>query len=235
MPYRGPDDFQKSFGTGFYLAFNMRQAVRYARQKMAACGVDTGFVNVYSVSSFDGLNMLEFPTTSPEWVEFIGRNSCLLRDHDYDIVAGHLFNDSAKHQIVAYLDDVFDMYGSVHNETEEECVSKILTGKKLPWAVCCHTTKAMRRLHFKNSVRVNRGSSVMSSITDRQKLSCMLTSVALLVDALKREKGGTYEYWFDEVYKSDLFSLMMDFETGLWGEGTSYLYSCIMREWGGRV
>lgn len=84
----------KDFGTGFYCTLIQEQAERWAKR------YDIPTVNVYSMLINEDLNILEFPSMTEAWLDFIVacRNG---ESHNYDIVIGAMAND----QIYNYISD----------------------------------------------------------------------------------------------------------------------------------
>ena len=87
----------KDFGTAFYCTTIKEQAQRWAKR------FSTPVVNAYSFLPNEGLNIIEFPSMSEEWLDFIV--SCRFgNSHNYDIVIGPMADD----QIYNYVSDFVD-------------------------------------------------------------------------------------------------------------------------------
>lgn len=89
----------KDFGDGFYCTTIRQQAQRWARR------YDTPVVNAYSLLVDESLNILEFPTMTEEWLDFIiaCRNG---EPHQYDMVIGAMADDQIYNFISDYMDGV---------------------------------------------------------------------------------------------------------------------------------
>ena len=89
----------KDFGSGFYCTVIKEQAQRWARR------YNTPTVSVYSLLMDTKLNILEFPTMSDEWLDFI--IACRAgKTHHYDIVIGAMANDQIYNFIADYIDGI---------------------------------------------------------------------------------------------------------------------------------
>lgn len=89
----------KDFGSGFYCTVIKEQAQRWARR------YDTPMVNAYNVNMNEALNILEFPSMSEDWLDFIIK--CRHGEpHNYDIVIGAMANDQIYNFISDYIDGI---------------------------------------------------------------------------------------------------------------------------------
>ena len=87
----------KDFGPGFYCTVIRKQAQRWAKR------FDTGFVSTYTVRLDTGLDILEFPNMSEEWLDFIV--ACRHGEpHAHDVVIGAMADDQIYNYIADYLD-----------------------------------------------------------------------------------------------------------------------------------
>lgn len=84
----------KDFGLGFYCTTIYGQAKRWAMR------YKTPMVNLYCATLTEDLNVLEFPSTTEEWLDFIVacRNG---KEHPYDVVIGPMADD----QIYNYINE----------------------------------------------------------------------------------------------------------------------------------
>lgn len=95
--------FPKVFGTAFYCTTIREQAERWARR------FPHPTVSIYDVRLNSSLDILEFPSMTDEWLDFIV--SCRAGgQHTHDIVIGAMAND----QIYNYVADFID--GSLTRE-----------------------------------------------------------------------------------------------------------------------
>lgn len=86
----------KDFGPGFYCTVIKEQAERWARR------YEKSVVNVYSVLIDEDLKILEFPSMTEEWLDFI--IACREdKSHDYDIVIGAMANDQIYNYVADYI------------------------------------------------------------------------------------------------------------------------------------
>ena len=68
--------------------------------------------------------------------------------------------------------------------------------------------------------------------TKEEKLECANISIKLLINKLIENHGGTFTHWFNQLGRTKLYRLIMNVDTGYWGEGTSYLYAKFKQETG---
>lgn len=89
--------YTKDFGPGFYCTVIREQAERWARR------FETPKVCTYTVRLNSDLKILDFPTMTEEWLDFIVacRNG---EPHDYDIVIGAMANDQVYNYVSDYID-----------------------------------------------------------------------------------------------------------------------------------
>ena len=87
----------KDFGPGFYCTIYREQAERWARRYR------TGVLSTYDVRMNSDLDVLEFPTMTDEWLDFI--IACRPGEpHSHDIVIGAMANDQVYNYIADYID-----------------------------------------------------------------------------------------------------------------------------------
>ena len=87
----------KDFGPGFYCTIYREQAERWARRYR------TGVLSTYDVRMNSDLDVLEFPTMTDEWLDFI--IACRHGEpHSHDIVIGAMANDQVYNYIADYID-----------------------------------------------------------------------------------------------------------------------------------
>lgn len=89
--------YTKDFGPGFYCTVIREQAERWAQR------MPIPRVNTYNVRLQDGLNILEFPEMTDEWLDFIV-NCRHGVPHEYDIVIGAMADDQIYNFVADYLD-----------------------------------------------------------------------------------------------------------------------------------
>lgn len=92
------------YGKGFYLTSSYSQAEKWVRSKLKG-NLTHGFVNVYEYNSSleASLMVLDFPTASDEWVDFVMANRTNKDySHNYDIVKGPVANDNVYAAFAVY-------------------------------------------------------------------------------------------------------------------------------------
>lgn len=132
--------YKKDFGPAFYCTIMREQAQRWARR------FETPIVSVYTVRLGEGLDILEFPEMSEEWLDFIV--ACRFgTTHAHDVVVGAMADD----QIYNYVSDFIE--GAI---TREQFWS--LARFKYPThqiAFC--TPRALERVRFEYAEEVHDG------------------------------------------------------------------------------
>lgn len=89
----------KDFGPGFYCTNIKEQAQRWASR------YDTPIVNSYHALINSELKILEFPTMTDAWLDFVV--ACRAgQTHDYDIVIGAMADDQIYNHIQEFLDGI---------------------------------------------------------------------------------------------------------------------------------
>ena len=79
--------YYKDFGYGFYCTNIKRQATRWALTKKGA-----SIINSYSYTENESLKVLQFETTTEEWLQFVV-NCRRGIEHAFDIVEGPMADD----------------------------------------------------------------------------------------------------------------------------------------------
>lgn len=95
----------KDFGPAFYCTRDLGQAKRFSLRRARQRNKDKGVVSTFTCSSYKGLKVKEFHSTSNEWLDFV--ISCRKgKKHDYDIVIGPVADDGVHQSIDLYLQGV---------------------------------------------------------------------------------------------------------------------------------
>ncbi len=132
--------YTKDFGPGFYCTVIREQAERWAQR------MPVPRVNTYVVRFAQGLDILEFPEMSEEWLDFIV--ACRHGEsHSHDVVIGAMADD----QIYNYVSDYIE--GAITREQ-----FWVLAKFKYPThqiAFC--TDRALESLEFVNCEEVGHG------------------------------------------------------------------------------
>lgn len=128
------------YGKGFYLTSSYEQAEKWVRSKQKQT-LTQGFVNVYEYdqSLESVLKVLDFPTASDEWVDFVMSNRTDKDySHDYDIVKGPVANDNVYASFALYESGIF---------SKEQLIVELKT-YKLVNQILLHTYKALPLVTF---------------------------------------------------------------------------------------
>lgn len=142
-PNRTPD-----YGAGFYLTTSFEQAEKWVRNKMKGTATK-GFVNIYEYdpSLEHSLNVLDFPTASDEWVDFVMLNRTDRNfTHEFDIVKGPVANDNVYAAFAFYESGLFD---------KERLIVELKT-YRLVNQILLHTEKALSNIKFIESKEVTK-------------------------------------------------------------------------------
>jgi hypothetical protein len=148
------------FGQGFYTTTDRAQAVRFIKTavKKRGRGLTGGFVNVYTIDSFAGLRVYEFPRADADWLHCV----CAHRRFDqpggglkkwraYDVLAGKIANDDTMTVINIYAAGGYGAYGS---GAAVDMAIGLLKPERLKDQLCFKTEAAIRRLRFAGSFEV---------------------------------------------------------------------------------
>lgn len=64
-------------------------------------------------------------------------------------------------------------------------------------------------------------------VTNEQKDFIATEMLRLVVENIKRKEKRSFESAFAKVVKSNAYDMLYDFETGMWGEGPTYIETYI--------
>lgn len=70
------------------------------------------------------------------------------------------------------------------------------------------------------------------SVTNKVKRETAMDAIIMLINRLVTKHGHNSEYWERFLQSTQLYSDILNVETGLWGEGTMYLYAQLIKEVG---
>ena len=142
------------FGQGFYLTTDREQAERFVKTSILKSGQDleTGYVNMYRLSDFEGLKCHEFTTTNEEWLHCV----CSFRRTDlfphgtgeweaYDVIIGKIANDDTMTTLTIYLQNG---YGEVGSEEAVSTAIKTLKPERLRDQVCLKSELSLSKIEF---------------------------------------------------------------------------------------
>lgn len=90
--------YYKDFGYGFYCTNIKRQATRWALTKKGA-----SIINSYSYTENESLKVLQFETTTEEWLQFVV-NCRRGIEHAFDIVEGPMADDQIWNFVEGFID-----------------------------------------------------------------------------------------------------------------------------------
>ena len=131
--------YNKDFYFGFYCTLYPEQAIRWATRFNGV-----GFLNEYTYTSNEALNIKRFPEMSEEWLDFIV--SCRLGNpHGYDIVEGPMANDT----IFNYVQNFAD------GKISREAFWALAKFKKPTHQISFHTARALATLQFLKATEVH--------------------------------------------------------------------------------
>lgn len=90
--------YHKDFYYGFYCTQYPQQAIRWATRLTGA-----GYLNEYTYTPNEALNIMRFPEMTEQWLDFIV--ACRLgHGHGYDIVEGPMANDTIFNYVQNFAD-----------------------------------------------------------------------------------------------------------------------------------
>jgi hypothetical protein len=140
------------FGSGFYLSDEKNKAEN--RAKSSVLFFEDGYptVNIFDWEKekiFD-LNILHFPTTNIEWLDFVLANrKGEISENKYDMVIGATANDKVILVIDQYMSGQFD-----HLPNPKELVIQLFQPEKLATQYLFATAKSLKYLHFTESYTI---------------------------------------------------------------------------------
>lgn len=128
------------YGAGFYLTSSYEQAEKWVRNKFKGI-LTKGFVNIYDYDPLleSSFRVLDFPTASDEWVDFVMSNR-MDKDyaHNYDIVKGPVANDNVYAAFALYESGLLDKRQLIVELKTYKLVNQILL----------HTDRALASIKF---------------------------------------------------------------------------------------
>lgn len=131
--------FNKDFYFGFYCTLIPEQA-----QKWACRFSGKGIMNEYEYTPDNSLNVLEFPSMTEEWLDFIA--ACRQgTPHGYDIVEGPMANDT----IFNYVEDF------TSGKISREAFWALAKFKRPTHQISFRTARALSALHYLRSYEVS--------------------------------------------------------------------------------
>jgi len=148
----------KDFGRGFYITTDRQQAIKFARLIAERHNATSGVLNEYVLSDIDGLDYYAFENTDLDWLNCVVGNrkrkySPLSQKWaNYDILSGKVANDDTSTVINAYL---LGIYGEIGSETAGKTAIANLEPENLKDQLCFKTEKAISKLHFVKSEKVD--------------------------------------------------------------------------------
>lgn len=128
------------YGKGFYLTSSYEQAEKWVKSKLKG-DMTLGYVNAYQYdpSHESSLSVLDFPTASDEWVDFVMANRTDKNyTHEYDIVKGPVANDNVYAAFALYEGGLFN---------KEQLIVELKT-YKLVNQILLHTERALPSISF---------------------------------------------------------------------------------------
>ena len=128
------------YGKGFYLTSSYEQAEKWVKSKLKGDKI-LGYVNAYQYnpSLESSLSVLDFPTASDDWVDFVMANRTDKNyTHEYDIVKGPVANDNVYAAFALYEGGLF---------SKEQLIVELKT-YKLVNQILLHTERALPSISF---------------------------------------------------------------------------------------
>jgi len=142
---------KKDFGSGFYTTNDKTQAEKFARMKAKRIQSTKGYVEVFILNNYDGLNIKKYESPNEEWFDFVlcNRGQRVLATIEarevYDIVIGPVANDAVGLVLNQFIGGVFG--DPMTGEAKETAIRLLLT-QNLYNQVFFGTEQAVSRLMF---------------------------------------------------------------------------------------
>jgi hypothetical protein len=137
------------FGSGFYLSGEKSQAENRAKSAVAFLEEGLPIVNIFDWEKEKtiNLNVLHFPTTHIEWLDFVFANrKGDISEIQYDMVVGPTANDKTILVINQYMAGMFDNLAN-----PKEMVIQLFQPQKLATQYLFATEESLNYLHFTES------------------------------------------------------------------------------------
>ena len=127
----------KDFSWGFYTTETLKQAENWAQRRSQRYG-GSPCISVFEYSPSSDLHMVEFKTTSDEWLDFIA--ACRSgKTHSFDVVAGPMADDAIWNIVEDYLSGLI---------SREEFLA-VAQFRHPTHQMSFHTIAALSKLQFK--------------------------------------------------------------------------------------
>jgi hypothetical protein len=148
------------FGKGFYLTTDRSQAEKFVSTSILKAGkkLKSGYVNVYTMKDFSGLQSHEFSTTDEEWLHCVCAyrkpklfGSAVAKWDAYDSLAGKIANDDTMTTLAIYLQGG---YGNIGSSEAIDMAIHVLKPQNLKDQICIRTEKALGKLEFHTAYEV---------------------------------------------------------------------------------
>lgn len=138
----------KDFGTGFYVTTEYEQAKKFAYLISKRKKIKKAFINKYSLSDLEDLNVLEFKGANIDWLKCISGFRSIeepkyLKDYKkYDVIVGKVADDNTSIVINAYMRGAF---GDLNNPKVIDVVIERLMADKLTDQICFKNKKSLKK------------------------------------------------------------------------------------------
>lgn len=148
----------KDFGRGFYITTDKKQAIKFAKLIAQRHNISYGFLNEYILSDINNLSYYEFKSTNIDWLNCVvgNRRKQFKRLSEnwknYDIISGKVANDDTSTVINAYL---LGLYGKIGTDVAAMTAIANLEPENLKNQLCFRTEKAIEKLQFVKSEKIN--------------------------------------------------------------------------------
>jgi len=142
---------KKDFGHGFYTTTDKKQAEKFASLKTRRANANNGYVEIFKISNFAGLNIKKFYSADEEWFDFVLRNRGYAKyaansfNDMFDIVIGPVANDAVGLVLNQFAAGV---YGDPSSAESKAIAIRLLLTQKLYNQVFFGSEKAVSRLVF---------------------------------------------------------------------------------------
>ena len=150
----------KDFGKGFYLTKSLMQAEAFVKSTIKRArvngiigsDVNFGCINMYQITSLDGINEFDFHNADIMWLHYVAgnrKNSLfpdeILRLKKYNVIGGKIANDKTAATLNLYLDFA---YGTPGDEKADKACIDFLLPDRLDNQYCFKTNESITKLKF---------------------------------------------------------------------------------------
>jgi hypothetical protein len=142
---------KKDFGKGFYMTNDKFQAEKFAKLKAKRSRLTNGYVEVFHLQNYEGLNIKHFTSSDEEWFDFVLYNRGYKKlttkkaTDVFDVIIGPVANDAVGLVLNQF---IAGAYGDSASDEAKSTAIRLLLSQKLHNQIFFGTENAVSRLSF---------------------------------------------------------------------------------------